>query len=736
MKKLFRRGLHWGKRWLRRILHRPAVFTPGYTLEDNTQVVVYADEQDCFPDYQPRVDTCVAPRLARVRVSLIATARNEATSAHTWFEAIWQQTRLPDEIVVVDTGSTDGTVDLLNQLAARSPIPTRVICAASGNIASGRNLAVAAAKHEVIAVTDFGTTAHLDWLERLVAPFEIDPRTQVSGGWYRAVDGKGLPRHRRFWLDLRGRNPQDILSPSATIAFTRQAWELAHGYPEWLTLTGEDTYFDLELRRCCTFWAFVPQALVDWQSPVALSAHWKRLFRWSTGDGESGFNADFYWRAACSSLVYISGGISFLIALLLALLSGEIAWIVLALLLGVGYSVILLRRAWRLRYYPLDLLWLVGAEAAQTLGFLRGASCRELVTRRRLAEVRGFFFILAGVPLDDTGGGSRFAQIALELVRQGFAVVYVYKFPSDESADLNLSIRHPNLFQFQSRSWDLQRFMTSYGLRTPLRQAAAMVEVPLADWLPLLDDLRRAGAQIIYDLVDDWQGFLGADWYSETIEKQIAASADHLTATLPVLQERLRQSSARTVTLLPNAVNQRLFDPQRFYPRPKDLPLAEWVILYTGALYGPWFDWDLLVETARAYPQAALVVIGDYRGQCPVRVSNLHFLGLKRQTDLPAYLAHAQVMIIPWVVSPITLATSPLKLYEYLAMRKPVVSPDLPALRGLPFVYSSSSAREFIQNINLARETPVSGAALDAFLAENSWQARVGRLLGLLGLGG
>ena len=153
-------------------------------------------------------------------------------------------------------------------------------------------------------------------------------------------------------------------------------------------------------------------------------------------------------------------------------------------------------------------------------------------------------------------------------------------------------------------------------------------------------------------------------------------------------------------------MNLRLFNERKNYPIPADLPRTELVITYIGALYGNWFDWDLLVDTARAYPQASVVVIGDYRGQCPDALPNLHFLGLKPQSSLPAYLAHSNVAIIPWKVNEITVATSPLKLYEYLAMHVPVVVPDLPPLQNIPAVYQSDNREAFLRNIRIAATAP------------------------------
>jgi glycosyltransferase involved in cell wall biosynthesis len=184
--------------------------------------------------------------------------------------------------------------------------------------------------------------------------------------------------------------------------------------------------------------------------------------------------------------------------------------------------------------------------------------------------------------------------------------------------------------------------------------------------------------------------------------------------------------------LLPNAVDLRLFNANRSYPRPADLPAAEWTLIYIGALWGEWFDWELLTESARRYATASVVAIGDYRGQCPHKLPNLRFLGLKPQRDLPAYLAHSSVAIIPWKVNEITCATSPLKVYEYLAMRKPVVVPNLPLLSGLPFVFCSRDGEAFLHNLTVARQAQVPGEALESFLTGNSWQKRVDQIVDII----
>ena len=340
--------------------------------------------------------------------------------------------------------------------------------------------------------------------------------------------------------------------------------------------------------------------------------------------------------------------------------------------------------------------------------------------------------ILSGVPIDDSGGGVRCTQIALEALRQGEAVVFINRFPKYESVELDLHLEHPRLLSGALSDFDLDRFLAVHAGLLSGRPVGVLVEFAVPEFLPLIQRLRALGAVVVYDLLDDWDTSLGAAWYRPETELAIVQAAEVLVATAPVLVERLKRISGRPVELIPNAANRVLFDPALEHSRPADLPRAEWIALYFGALWGDWFDWDLLLAAAERFPQAAFVLIGDYRGQCPHALPNLHFLGLKAQPELPAYLAHGDVAFVPWKVNPITEATSPIKVYEFLSMRKPVVTPWLPLLEGMPFVLRSRDREDFLRNLERARTTEPVGPELDLFLEGNSWPGRTRQLLDLL----
>ena len=89
-----------------------------------------------------------------LKVSLICTVLNEGHSIKKLLACIQQQTHLPDEIIFVDGGCVDETVSILKRYAITGGLPIRVITAAGANISQGRNLAIKAAIHPVIASTD------------------------------------------------------------------------------------------------------------------------------------------------------------------------------------------------------------------------------------------------------------------------------------------------------------------------------------------------------------------------------------------------------------------------------------------------------------------------------------------------------------------------------------------------------------------------------------------------------
>lgn len=332
--------------------------------------------------------------------------------------------------------------------------------------------------------------------------------------------------------------------------------------------------------------------------------------------------------------------------------------------------------------------------------------------------------VLAAVPMHDVGGGGRGAQIALELLRRGFHVVFVHLFEPFETTDLGLRFVHPALEQLP-----LDRFSPGVlAERVGNTAGLCLIELPHPGVVEPATALRGAGFRVVYDLIDNWgDRALGGDWYSPSVERSVVGLADLLIASAPDLLAHLT-GSGRPGILVPNAVNADIFEASDT-AEPGDFPQGMGpVIGYHGSLYGDWFDWGALLAVAEANPTARVVVIGDDRGHPPMP-DNVSFLGLKAQADLPAYVERFDVGIIPFVVNPTTHAVSPLKAFEYLASGVPVAAPPLRALEGLDHTASDPSLVEAVR-ASFAAERP----NRSAMLAKHSWKARVGQIVDALGI--
>src|SRR5882672_3750859 len=116
-----------------------------------------------------------------MKVALISTVFNEGEDIFAWAESLRKQTRKPDEFVIVDGGSTDGTPERLRQAFSHDDFPMPRIIVEKCNIARGRNLAIQNTTVEIIASIDAGSVADPSWLEKIVEPMLDNPKIYAVG---------------------------------------------------------------------------------------------------------------------------------------------------------------------------------------------------------------------------------------------------------------------------------------------------------------------------------------------------------------------------------------------------------------------------------------------------------------------------------------------------------------------------------------------------------------------------
>lgn len=230
-----------------------------------------------------------------MQVSVVTTLFNERDSVDVLIDSLLAQDRPADEIVIVDAGSTDGTAELLDARAAAHP--SLVVLHRPSGRSEGRNIAIEAATHDVIACIDGGCVAESGWLKELLAPFDADPGTTWVAGFYRP-EGRTLRSTCIGLVMVYVRDevdPASFLPSARSMAFHRRAWREVGGFPEGLQFA-EDTLFDERLVAAGHHPVFAGGAIVRWTPPPGYRALARTLFRWGRGDGLAGLRGYTYKR--------------------------------------------------------------------------------------------------------------------------------------------------------------------------------------------------------------------------------------------------------------------------------------------------------------------------------------------------------------------------------------------------------------------------------------------------------
>ncbi|KGP75875.1 glycosyl transferase family 1 [Desulfosporosinus sp. Tol-M] len=184
------------------------------------------------------------------------------------------------------------------------------------------------------------------------------------------------------------------------------------------------------------------------------------------------------------------------------------------------------------------------------------------------------------------------------------------------------------------------------------------------------------------------------------------------------------------VCLVPNGVDYVHFSPTP-KQRPTDLPSGKPIIGYSGAI-APWVDWELLRTVIQGSPEFNFVFLGALfqLNKFPLKFKNVFYLGLKAYHQLPAYLHHFDVALIPFLQTEMTKGCNPIKLYEYYAAGIRVLGTPLAELLTVPNINLESNPQLFSLRLRYLLEgKDFSKAERMAYAQANDWGERAGRML-------
>jgi len=245
---------------------------------------------------------------------------------------------------------------------------------------------------------------------------------------------------------------------------------------------------------------------------------------------------------------------------------------------------------------------------------------------------------------------------------------------------------------------------------------------------------------VIYDCNDDHLSFPLTPKWAKNYFLRLCRRANRIACSSQALRENIPPAHQNKIVMIGNGVDTALFreNAGEIPAAMKSLPRP--ILFYLGAL-SEWIDFDLLRQVAEAHPDKTLALVGPIaaavspRLQRLLQISNVKHLGEVNHDAIAAYIAAADVCLIPFVKNKLTRGVNPNKLYEYLAAGKAVVSVDIsPEVAALEDeIFLANDPASFVRLIDAALQAGNERFEPRRQLAfANDWQEKANQMMALI----
>jgi glycosyltransferase involved in cell wall biosynthesis len=279
------------------------------------------------------------------------------------------------------------------------------------------------------------------------------------------------------------------------------------------------------------------------------------------------------------------------------------------------------------------------------------------------------------------------------------------------------------------------RFLNTHMLRWQVRRAMRKLRFHRpVNWVfnPAAGLLagKLGEEEIVYYCVDEYTAFKGVDTNAMAgIERGLIAKADVVYVSAEKLLQSKRSPHAPTCLIrhgvdydhFASALKAETSIPDEIAHLPKP------VIGYFGLIDDDWVDIQLLLHVARSFSTGSVVMLGNATMDVSAlaREPNIHLLGRRPYSSLPAYSKGFDVAIIPFPISEVTVNANPLKAREYLAAGLPVISTAIPEVELLGHCLIGRTQDEFVAKLQEALAAPGPNPERSRLMKSESWAARV-----------
>ena len=630
---------------------------------------------------------------------------------------------LPDDVdvVVVDNASSDASADIAERYGA-----TTVRGTVNAGFAAGCNRGAALGAAKRILFLNPDAVIEADALERLVEVVG-DPTVGIASPRLVHPDGSPqrvewpFPSARGAWVEALGlhkviRTPKTGFVVGACVAIRRDAFEAAGGFDERFWLYGEET--DLCRRVAELGWSITT-------APEAVATH---IGGASGGDSPkaAALVAEHFMRGG-EHFVHKHEGTRALVSYRFANLIGSL----LRGGLGVGNRSALHRaRARRLLRTLQQAPRTVALDSPATRAEGKGLIVCSLeawdeVWRRNQFLVRE---LLAADP-----------DLRVLFVEPAFDVVHERRRGSDRDHQQGIRPLEADgrVVRLEPVKW-LPRRLGPFADRLRDRQvrravAALGFDAPRLwvndpSYASLADTVKWPA---VYDITDDWSevGDRRAAAVVRRDEARLFDRCESIVVCSPGLAES-RAAVRPDLVVVPNAVDTEHL--RRHCLRPDDLPVGP-IAVYVGTLHTDRIDVALVARLASEIPELTVVLVGpdaldDIARHTLDRTGSVLRLGPRPYTQVPAYLQHANVLIVPHVVSPFTESLDPIKLYECLAVGVPTVATPVAGFRDQGEPIHVADSTHFVDAVR----TVLHDAPAIVLRDVPSWSSRAAIFAGVL----
>ncbi len=265
----------------------------------------------------------------------------------------------------------------------------------------------------------------------------------------------------------------------------------------------------------------------------------------------------------------------------------------------------------------------------------------------------------------------------------------------------------------------------------------------------------KSGYKVIYEYIDDLSPVLaGTKELPVNIKEKYEYVMSHtdniyvIVTAEEIMKDVVKKRGRNNLVLACNGVDYNFFkNIDNSFEFDEDfkkvLEEKKPIIGYYGAL-ASWFDYDLMKELARKREDYNIVFFGikydDSIEKAKLeQYENIHYLGARNYKVLKNYANKFTVCTIPFLINSITEATSPVKLFEYMALEKPIVTTDMKECRKYKSVLVAKNHEEYIEFIDKAiemdrkqNENKKYFELLDKEARENDWMKKTEEIIKLI----